>query len=534
MDSPNNKLICALYLRVSTEDQSENFSLPSQQRALTAYAEQNDYLVAHTLTDDGFTGEDLQRPALIRMRDLVRRKAVNVIVIYEPDRLARKLSHFLLLQDEFDSARVRVEYVTFPVTDNHEGKLSLNMKAVFAEYEKEKIKERTTRGRKEKALQGLIVGGRRTFGYILTDGKYTVCEVEAEVVRMIYRWFTEEGLSIRQIVLRLNARGFKPHTASKWGKSSVHRILSNESYAGKTFYNRRKRVAGNTPELHHHDKKTRHEWKSRTEWIEIAVPQLITEGTFAAAQTKLAMNREAMSGRPARHSWLLSGFIKCAKCGRRYSSFPSRGVRYYRCVGVDRMSTHPCDAPKIKAEQIEECVLKALKCILANPRLLESKLASAARDGRDLDSELVAIEKQLSKVRVRESKLIDLALDDGITRSIMLEKMREIRSERESLEQLRRDILDAVRLRAERSNLMDAAEKYSRKISTHLEAIEFETKRRILQALIHHIVLEGDRFRLNGAVSFHLDDGKPSTTLCHSGQFPCLDPKPEESSTTAC
>lgn len=415
MDSQNQTAqICVLYARVSTEDQAEKYGLPSQVRALHAYAEQHGYKTLDVCSDDGYSGENLERPALTKVRELVRRGLVHVVVAYEPDRLARSLVHQLILQQELEKVGVRHEYVTMAFPDNHEGKLMLNIKGVIAEYEKEKIKERTMRGRKEKAHQGLIVGGRRTYGYRVENGRYVPCEQEMEVVRNIFRWFVEDSLSLRQVVTRLNERGWKPHTGQRWGKSTVNRILTNESYIGKAYFNRRKRISSLRADINQRNKKTRHQWKPEQDWITVAVPPLIDHATFLAAQARMAKHREQKSGRPAKHPWLLRGIIKCGKCGRRYAGYPSHSTLYYRCGGADKISTHPCDAPRIVAKQIENLVLNDLKSILTNPRMLEAKLFEAARAERNLDGELDAVNKQITANLEREAKLLDAYLDETL------------------------------------------------------------------------------------------------------------------------
>ncbi len=233
---------CVLYARVSLEEQAERFGLSSQQAELRTYAQKCDYEVLREFVDDGYSGGDLGRPALQQVRDLVRNRSVSLIVVHDPDRLARKLAHQLLLTEEFEKSGVRLEFVTTPNTDNMEGRLLLNVRGVIAEYEREKIRERTMRGRREKARQGLVVGGRCPYGYESIGGIYQIEEDQASVVRFIFRSLVEEHLSIRKIIERLNEGDYKPHTSTRWAKSSVGRILRNELYTGKAYYNRRQRV----------------------------------------------------------------------------------------------------------------------------------------------------------------------------------------------------------------------------------------------------------------------------------------------------
>ena len=151
------RMRCVLYARVSLEEQAEQFGLPSQLRAMRERAAANHYETAEEIVDDGYLGSDLDRPGLGKIRELLKARAVDVVLVHDPDRLSRKLGHHAILLEEFERAGVRLEFITMPVADTPETKMFLNMKNMFSEYEREKIRERTLRGRREKARQGFIV-----------------------------------------------------------------------------------------------------------------------------------------------------------------------------------------------------------------------------------------------------------------------------------------------------------------------------------------------------------------------------------------
>src|SRR2546425_7529534 len=111
-----------LYARVSLQEDGQQYGLDSQLRALREYAEAKGYSGTEGLTDDGYLGADLERPSLERVRELVRSRQVDVVIAHDPDRLARKQGHYLLLEEEFERAGVRLEFVTTPVERNAEGK----------------------------------------------------------------------------------------------------------------------------------------------------------------------------------------------------------------------------------------------------------------------------------------------------------------------------------------------------------------------------------------------------------------------------
>src|SRR5262245_703682 len=138
-----------LYVRVSTDEQArKGYGLSSQVHELRALATQHGYTVAadHVFTDDGYSGAILARPALDRLREAAHAKALDVLLVHDPDRLSRRLAHQLLLLDEIERCGVRVEFLTMPREDSPEGRLFLNLRASIAEFEREKIAQRTGRG----------------------------------------------------------------------------------------------------------------------------------------------------------------------------------------------------------------------------------------------------------------------------------------------------------------------------------------------------------------------------------------------------
>ena len=151
------KPAAAIYCRISHEDQSE-FSLPSQQAACEKLAGTKGFRTTaeYTFIDNGGLSTEIDRPGLTALRECARSGLITMVVIYDLDRLARKLSHQLLLLEEFEKRGVRVEFVNAPTEATAEGRMLLTMRGMFSEYEKEKIRERTVRGSRERARQGKV------------------------------------------------------------------------------------------------------------------------------------------------------------------------------------------------------------------------------------------------------------------------------------------------------------------------------------------------------------------------------------------
>jgi site-specific DNA recombinase len=440
---------CALYARVSTEEQAEKFGLAAQITELREIARRKGYQFRPEceFIDDGYSGGDLDRPALTRLRELARQHLIDVALVYDPDRLARKLSHQIILAEELEQARVKLEFVTTPTDDTPEGKMFFNLKGVFAEYEKEKIRERTLRGRRQKARQGYIVGGRTPYGYRYLGkaeaerGRYILHEEEARIVRLVFRWLVEEGLSIRAIVARLNELGYRPQRGARWGKSSVHRILSNPVYAGTAYYNRRERVLPCHPrsnEPNRRDKKTALRSRPSSEWIPISVPATVDAQLFERACEQLRRNAAMSSGRNIKYFYLLRGLLRCGICGRKYVGVPGHGRRYYRCQGRDRLyGSNRCKVGLLHADRIEDFIWRTIVRILKDPDLLSKKLREHASElvtgMTDVSSEVARLERCLAEVERQEARALEAYLQESLQLPLLKSKLEELTSRKSAL-----------------------------------------------------------------------------------------------------
>jgi site-specific DNA recombinase len=490
---------CVLYARVSTEEQTEKFGLASQLSELRTHAQKVGYKVLRELLDEGYSGGDLGRPALTILRDLIRTKAVSVVLVHDPDRLARKLAHQLLLTEECEKAGARLEFVTTPSADSMEGRLLLNVRGVIAEYEREKIRERTLRGRREKARQGFIVGGRVPYGFRLVNQTYEVDEEQSRVVTQIFQWLVAEKLSIRRIVERLNERGYKPYRSSRWAKSTVSRILRNEIYIGRAFYNRRERVEPQDgAPASRKNKKSRHRWRAESEWIPQSVPPIISPDLFQTAQSALKQNSAHCSGRPAKTFYLLRGLLRCSSCGRKFTGETIFGDKYYRCTGRERLATPRCGAPSIAAKTIEPFVWNYLLHFLSNPTLLATKLAEQESREQDLKAELSRVEKQIREIQIREGRLLNALLDGDVPLPGLREKAKELEQRRLQLQEAQQAIEARMAMRRDRTQLHQTVLRYCEALGNAVSTLEPEAKHKLLRALLDEVVLDGTRVRLKG------------------------------------
>jgi len=184
----------AVYARVSTDKQAEKYGISSQIEALRKRILERDGTPVldgdrDAFVDDGYSGAELDRPALNRLRQAVREGRVDVVLAYDPDRLSRKLYHQMILAEEFEKQGIKLEFITQDMGTSPEDKMFFNMRGLVSEYEREKIRERTVRGSREKARQGKVVSaGAIPFGFSYNKEKATLEEnpERARTVRLIF------------------------------------------------------------------------------------------------------------------------------------------------------------------------------------------------------------------------------------------------------------------------------------------------------------------------------------------------------------
>ena len=275
----------ALYARVSTERQADRGTIGSQLALLREHiAAAGDELVGEYV-DDGHSGARLDRPGLDALRDAAEAGLVQRVWCLSPDRLARAYAYQVLVLDELDRFGVTVAFTDSPglAADDPQATLLTQVQGVIAEYEKAKIAERYRRGKLFRARAGEIVTWKASYGYrriprsaATGQAHHEVYEPEAAVVRRI---FTDRaaGITVREICRRLNADAIPSPTGKPtWGHSTLCRLLRNEAYIGRVYYNRTESVPDRRP-----TRRNRQVPRDRDEWIPIDCPRIISDELFA-------------------------------------------------------------------------------------------------------------------------------------------------------------------------------------------------------------------------------------------------------------
>ena len=473
----------ALYARVSTEDQARyGYSLPSQLEACRKYAEERGWTVVAEVSEDGVSGATLDRPGLDRIRDMAQAKRIDAVIVYDLDRLSRKAVYQMLIDEELGKAGVTIHYVLGNYRDDDEGRLQKQIRAAIAEYERAKIRERMERGKRSKARQGLVVGaGRIPYGYRYDgNGHLVIVEEEAHVVRLIFKWYTNDNLSIREITRRLSAMGFRTYQGNtQWAHSTVHRILTNETYAGTAYYNRLKRE---------NPYSKRRIFRPREAWIPIKVPAIVDRGTWEAAQRRLTHSRK-MVRRRARHRYLLSGMLICAECGYAYSGEFAKGKRYYRDGGRKH--------PNLRADEVEEKVWEAVKGLLLNPATLWEGYKARENAVMEQKARLTKRLETILRLKKRAEQKLEVLTDTYLDPQVKMNRAEYIRHRRKIEKEIAAWAQEAAEVRKQlkmeviTKEQMEDIERFAAKVSKGINYLSFEEKRKILQMLevrgiVHH------------------------------------------------
>jgi len=497
----------ANYCRVSTDNQEqEGTSLQTQLEACLKYCQDKGYDVAYRFSE-AYSGLSLERPKLTELRELVRNEQINVVVVYCLDRLSRDPTHGVILTQELEKHNVTLEAVTETVDSSELGKLISYIRGFASKLEAEKIRERTMRGKRAKARMGHITSGgsARIYGYDYikvaqnNGGRRVINENEAKWVRQIYGWLVNEGMSTSAITYRLRALSVPTKQGRMWCRAAVLNILKNPAYTGKTYAF----TSINGKPFS----------KKRDEWIEIpdATPPTIAQEMFEAAQKQLETNRKR-SARNTKRQYLLRGHVYCSPCRRAYYGCPNKDrvggkrklVRRYRCTGKLKMLVpiNRCSNKSWQADKLESLVWEQTERVLDKPELIIAEIEKQRQDANQLgvlETELEQIERQLKALDREQEQLLQWALK-GFPEETVIAENKKINAKRENLNVQKAELETNIKASREASVSVPKLEGFVELMRQKLTALDFETKRMVLDMLNIKVWLDGDNVEITGVI----------------------------------
>jgi site-specific DNA recombinase len=352
--SPAHPVRCAIYTRKSSEEglQQEFNSLDAQREACQAYVLSQHHegwqCLPQRYDDGGFTGGNMDRPALRRLLADIAAGLVDCVVVYKVDRLSRSLLDFAKMMEAFDKHGVAFVSVTQQFnTAASMGRLILNVLLSFAQFERELISERTRDKIAATRRKGQWCGGAPILGYDVQDMKLVINETEAERVRAIFKLYLQLQ-ALRLVVEELQRRDWRnkrwrtrqglERGGYAFSKTSLQLLLTNVLYVGQSKY--------------------------RDEVHPGQHPAIVDDKTWNTVQELLRRQRRSDELRRLSGA-LLKGLLFCRPCGRAMTPAHSskkgqRRYRYYVCTGAQKRGWHTCANPSLPAAALEQAVCEQL------------------------------------------------------------------------------------------------------------------------------------------------------------------------------
>jgi len=513
----------AIYARVSSARQAKDETIGSQLAALREHAgrSQLDVPEEWVFADEGHSGATLVRPALEALRDLAAQGCLDVVLVYSPDRLARKFAYQALLIEELGRCGTRVEFVRGPRGDSPEDQLLVQFQGMFAEYEKAQLMERYRRGKAWRAKSGSVnVLSGAPFGYRYvrktpeSGARYEVVPHEAALVSEMFRRYADDGAAIADLRRWLTDQGVRTRTGKeRWDRSVIWGMLRNPAYCGNAVFgktqavhepaglNRTARLAGRTV-----PRQVRVQDRPKEEWTPIPVPALVDEETFDRVQQRLADNKRFAS-RNTRIPSLLQGLAACAACGYGYyrtttTTTAGNKIYYYRCLGSDDyryQGGRVCANKPVRADYADAVVWDHVTGLLADPALIRAEIGKRLERARTSDpvtKKRGQLEQALAKTSASIAVMITAFSEQLLTIDELRTRMPGLRARETSL----KDQIAALDAQAaDRDAYLKLAgdlESFLARLRANAATATVKDRQRVLRAVVQDILIGPEKLTI--------------------------------------
>ena len=467
----------AIYVRVSTTNQAEEgYSIDEQKDKLTSYCDIKDWNIYEIYTDGGFSGSNTERPALEQLIRDAERKKFDTVLVYKLDRLSRSQKDTLfLIEDIF--IKNGIEFLSLQEnfdTSTPFGKAMIGLLSVFAQLEREQIKERMQLGKLGRAKAGKsMMWGRTSYGYDYQKetGSLIINPAQSLVVKYIFERYLD-GRSITKLRDDLNER--YPKEIS-WNYRAVRGILSNPVYCGYNQYKGQLFPGEHEP--------------------------IISEDVYKRTQEELKIRQrtaaEKTNPRPFQAKYMLSGLAQCGYCGAPLKLLMGMvrkdGTRFirYEChqrhprktKGVTVYNNNvKCDSGFYEKDALENYVLTEISKLQDDTGYLDKIFSGDNAETIDRES----YKKQIKELSKKLSRLNDLYIDDRITLEELQSKSAEFISMRATLEtELENDpALRRDKRKADMRELLNAEKVFS---------MDYERQKILVRGIINKVQVMADK-----------------------------------------
>ena len=454
-----------------------------------------------TYVDDGYSGTSLNRPGLDELRDAAEAGVFEELWCLSPDRLARSFPYQVLILDELARLGVTVRFTDSPpIEDDPQARLLIQMQGVIAEYERAKLTERARRGKLYRVRAGEAVFGRVPYGYRRVPrgpagpAHLVIYQPEAAVARRIFDEYVS-GTSLRQIARRLYDDGVPTATGLQmWSPTTISGLLTNPTYMGKAAWYRTEHV---TPPG---GGRARRRPRPQQDWVEVSVPAIISEDTFAAAQAAKAHHSAFSPRRSTPGQWLLRRLVICGACGihtraQQMTSSTGKIGRYYSCAYHDPVLAggpdKACRQRRIRADELDNFVYDKVRDVLLRPEvLLAGEAALAGRHAPHdelLNTQLERLARRVEQADSERRRLADLYQAGLIDTTELRRRGAEVTARKNILEAEQTQLATRHQELAGHNQLRHRLDNFAARVTGGLENLDFEGRQRLLRLVIEQV-----------------------------------------------
>lgn len=380
----------ALYPRVSGIEQAqEGYSIGEQIERMTKYCEAKGWTIYKIYTDAGFSGANMDRPGLQGIMKDCEKDVFDMVLVYKLDRLSRKQKDVLyLVEDVFDKHGIFFSSMTENFdTSTPFGKAILGILAVFAQLEREQIRERTMMGKKARADEGKWHGGSTEpigYDYNVADDMLYINEYEAMQIREIVDLFLK-GTPIRTIERICDEKGYK-HKHGKWSPRTIRRMLTSPLYIGML--------------------------QSKNGTVKGIHKPILEKETFDEVQVLMDERKNKYPAPSKAKSTLLGGLLYCKNCGGRYGkNVNDHGGLYYACYSRTKKMKSMIKDPNCKNKiyrmlDLDYMVIEAITHLSLDEDYIEE--VKHSKPVNDVESKRKITKKEIEGIVSQMSNLMNL------------------------------------------------------------------------------------------------------------------------------
>lgn len=525
----------AAQCRVSTDEQKEGQTIDAQISSIKNLVGLHSHEIVEWYIEDGVSGATLNRETFDKLREDAKTGKFEAIASVRPDRFSRDQADQLLVLKEFDTLGIKCIFTSLPGSENLTGVAKIinrGTNAMFSEYERQVIIERTTNGRLSRVKSGNICTSRPPYGlsYVRRNietkelGHFKHNPQEIDYLKLILGW-AKQGWSQRKIIRELFNRKIPTRNGKlKWQKSTIGKILgvNLDVYAGTWHYLKYQHTEPKFRIKNIKYPKTRKSSRAlrdKEDWLSVKLPSelvILTLQDVELIKSRQKQNRTFSAGN-TKYNYLLQRMLSCNKCQGQNGCDNFHGTAYYRCLDRKRRFPDPaqCTGGSIKSQTLDDAVWNDIKRLILQPDLIKQEA----------------------------TKYIETKKDDGVIRSTVFE---EIASKRNGLEKQKERIDDGFReglysleeAKAQKAKVNDLLIKldqaeveelenikklgqidYSaltkdidslcQDLNTVLGKLEFEERRQILQWLSLKVMVGDYRYSIEGSLPIYSANSRP-------------------------